>query len=130
MSISATPINQPASELTGRSLSSWGDWIGMVASIGCAVHCAAMPFVIAFLPALGLSFLADEAFHQWMAVVCFAIALAAFVPGFRKHRRVLPAAIGTVGLSLICTAAFGMAGECCPSCAAEDAVECRAGIEG
>ena len=65
--------------------SAWQDSIGIVASVGCAIHCAAMPFVIAYLPALGLSFLADEAFHQWMALFCFLIAIAAFVPGIRKH---------------------------------------------
>jgi hypothetical protein len=53
---------------TNSRMSTWGDWLGMIASIGCAIHCAAMPFVIAYLPALGLSFLADEAFHKWMAL--------------------------------------------------------------
>ncbi len=109
-------LNEGESSEKPGNVSSWSDWIGMVASIGCAIHCAAMPFVIASLPALGLSFLADESFHQWMAVVCFVIALAAFVPGWRKHRRLLPAAVGVVGLTFICTAAFGLAGECCPSC--------------
>ena len=92
------------------------DWVGMVASIGCAIHCAAMPFAIAYLPALGLSFLADESFHKWMAGGCFIIALSAFVPGFRKHRRFTPVIIGCCGLSLITVAAFGFAGECCAAC--------------
>ncbi|QDT11409.1 MerC domain-containing protein [Planctomycetes bacterium K23_9] len=92
------------------------DWIGIVASIGCAVHCAAMPFVIAYLPMLGLSFLADEGFHRWMTLACFAIALAAFVPGFRQHRRWVPGAIAVIGLSLITFAAFGIAGDCCVAC--------------
>jgi len=94
----------------------WSDWVGMVASIGCAIHCAAMPFAIAYLPALGLGFLADEAFHKWMAVGCFFIALSAFVPGFRKHRRLTPVIIGCCGLSMITVAAFGFAGECCAAC--------------
>lgn len=94
----------------------------MAASIGCAIHCAAMPLVIASLPAWGLSFLADEAFHQWMAVVCIALALAAFVPGWQRHRRLWPVAIGGVGLALICGAAFGLAGDCCPSCPSEAAL--------
>lgn len=101
----------------------WKDWLGIVASFGCAVHCAAMPFVIASLPALGLSFLADEAFHRWMAAICFAIALAAFLPGLRRHRRVSPAAIGVVGLSMIFIAAFGLAGPCCESCTAGTATD-------
>ena len=98
--------------------STWRDWLGIVASIGCAIHCAAMPFVIAYLPSLGLSFLADEAFHKWMALVCFLIAIAAFLPGIRKHGNWIPISIGTFGLGFITFAAFGLAGECCPSCEA------------
>lgn len=94
----------------------WADWAGMIASIGCAIHCAAMPFVVAYLPALGLSFLADEAFHKWMAVGCFAVALTAFVPGLRRHGQLTPVTIGSVGLVMISIAAFGFAGECCPTC--------------
>ncbi len=111
------PASDSAPDRTPESYwSGWSDWAGMVASIGCAIHCAAMPFVIAYLPALGLSFLADEAFHQWMAVGCFAIALTAFVPGLRKHGRLTPVIVGSVGLVMISIAAFGLAGECCTSC--------------
>ncbi|MEM1068200.1 MAG: MerC domain-containing protein [Planctomycetota bacterium] len=95
----------------------WTDWLGVTASIACAIHCAAMPFVIAFLPMLGLSFLADEGFHQVMVGVCLAIAAIAFVPGWRMHRRLLPTGIAAAGLALIATAAFALEGECCPSCA-------------
>ncbi|MGB1928956.1 MAG: MerC domain-containing protein [Mariniblastus sp.] len=97
--------------------STWRDLVGIIASIGCAIHCAAMPFVISYLPALGLSFLADESFHKWMALACFLIAIFAFIPGLRKHGNWFPVSIGTGGLFLITFAAFGFAGECCPSCA-------------
>ena len=116
LSVADSVLDGSATQATGPSWSSWSDWAGMVASIGCAIHCAAMPFVIAYLPMLGLSFLADEAFHKWMAVGCFAIALTAFVPGFRKHGRLLPVIIGSVGLVMISIAAFGLAGECCAAC--------------
>lgn len=107
---------RPEAQAAETSWFRWSDSAGMVASIGCAIHCAAMPFVIAYLPALGLSFLADEAFHKWMAVGCFAIALTAFIPGFRKHGRLTPVVVGSVGLVLISVAAFGLAGECCAAC--------------
>ena len=97
--------------------STWRDLVGIIASIGCAIHCAAMPFVISYLPALGLSFLADESFHKWMALACFLIAIFAFIPGLRKHGNWFPVSIGAGGLFLITFAAFGFAGECCPSCA-------------
>ena len=113
------------------SVSTWRDWLGIVASIGCAIHCATMPFVIAYLPALGLSFLADEAFHKWMALICFLIAFGAFVPGILKHGSWIPAGVGTVGLVAITFAAFGLAGECCPSCAEQSvATEDVAAISG
>ena len=99
-----------------RSRGAWADWAGMTASIGCAIHCAAMPLVIAYLPALGLGWLADEGFHQYMAIICVALALAAFVPGWRKHRSIVPLVWGTTGLILLNTAAFGLEGSCCPSC--------------
>tara|TARA_R110002049_G_scaffold182485_2_gene350305 strand:- start:35438 stop:36127 length:690 start_codon:yes stop_codon:yes gene_type:complete len=101
---------------TSHSPSGLRDWIGVAASVGCAIHCAAMPFVIAYLPLLGLSFLAEEAFHRWMALACFLIAIAAFIPGFRTHKRMLPGVIGVIGLCLITSAAFGMAGNCCATC--------------
>lgn len=99
------------------SNSTWRDLVGIVASIGCALHCAAMPFVISYLPSLGLSFLADESFHKVMALTCFLIAIFAFIPGIRKHGNWFPVSIGAGGLSLITFAAFGLAGECCPACA-------------
>ena len=109
-------ISAPQNKLVAENLFAWRDWLGITASIGCAIHCAAMPFIIASLPALGLQFLADESFHKWMALICFLIAATAFVPGIRKHGNWIPIIIGGVGLSLITFAAFGLAGGCCSSC--------------
>ena len=92
------------------------DWLGVTASVACAIHCAAMPFVVGFLPLLGLSFLADPSFHKWMVGICLGLALLAFVPGWRRHRGLTPAIIGLCGLSLISIAAFAGPEDCCPSC--------------
>ena len=89
------------------------DWIGVFASVLCAIHCAAMPFVISYLPALGLSFFADELFHKVMVFVCFAIAIYAFVPGFIKHRRWRPVVFGAFGLMFISAGAFAVEDDCC-----------------
>ena len=102
-------------EAPGRQV--WADWLGMAASIGCAIHCAAMPLVIAYLPALGLSWLADEGFHQWMAAICFGFAALAFLPGWKKHRSLVPFFLGGVGVLLLSVAAYGLEDGCCPSCA-------------
>ena len=111
-SLSSAPSDSPKLGLRPRWVA-WTDGLGMLASIGCAIHCAAMPFVIAYLPALGQSFLAGESFHQAMAISCFIIALSAFLPGLRKHGSFKPLMIGGVGVSMLSVAAFGWAGECC-----------------
>lgn len=105
-----------------ESDSFWADWLGMAASIGCAIHCAAMPFVIVFLPTLGLSFLADASFHKLMVAICTLLAAAAFVPGWRRHRRLLPTAIAAAGLIVIAVAAFALPDACCATCTLRDGV--------
>ena len=89
------------------------DSMGVVASCACAVHCAAMPFAIGSLPALGLTWLADEGFHQWMVGICFVIAVVAVLPGYRRHRRLVVPLLAMTGVSLLATAAFAVPDECC-----------------
>ncbi|MEN1678407.1 MAG: MerC domain-containing protein [Planctomycetota bacterium] len=95
------------------------DGAGLIASIACAIHCAAMPLVIGYLPMLGLSWLADPSFHRVMAVVCFGFALAAFVPGWRRHGSLTPTLFGIAGIAMLSVAAFCLEDGCCPACALE-----------
>lgn len=95
--------------------SSLADWAGMVASIACAIHCAAMPIVLTYLPALGLSWIAEEGFHQWMTLICLLLAITAFIPGWRKHKSFMPLVIGGVGLSFLAVSAFAIGDSCCPT---------------
>lgn len=94
------------------------DSAGMLASVACAIHCAAMPLVIGYLPVLGLEWLSNESFHQVMAFVCFALALPAFIPGWRNHGSFVPAGVGLTGIALLSFAAFVLEGSCCPTCTA------------
>ena len=94
----------------------WTDLIGVVASIACAIHRAAMPFIVGFLPAMGLSFLADDSFHKVMVGICSLLAASAFIPGLRRHGRLLPLIVAIVGLAMISIAAFALEDECCSSC--------------
>src|SRR5262249_35569414 len=63
------------------------DRLGATASFLCAVHCAALPLVLAALPALGLSFLANHEFER--AFIAFASVLAAtmLILGIRRHKQ-------------------------------------------
>ena len=67
------------------------DHIGMTASLLCAVHCAVVPFVIASLPLLGISFLASP-WVEW-GMILFALIVGVYAIGFsylRKHHKALP----------------------------------------
>jgi hypothetical protein len=63
------------------------DRFGATASFLCAVHCAALPVIIAALPALGLSFLANHRFERGFIAFASVLATTTFIMGFRRHRR-------------------------------------------
>ena len=91
----------------------WADWTGLAASIACGIHCAAMPLLFTYLPSFGLSWLAHEGFHQWMTLLCFIFAASAFIPGWRKHKSLVPAFSGLIGITLLSLSAFVFGDECC-----------------
>lgn len=80
------------------------DVMGQVLSAICAVHCVSTPLVLTLAPAAGSVF---GGAHPVLLVLVIAVALWAFVPGYRCHhsRRVLVMAV--LGVSLLATAAFG-----------------------
>lgn len=99
-----TPLSSPAitkSEILHRhhhdTHQSLWDRIGVAGSALCIVHCISTPLLLGYLSAAGLGFLAHELFHQVFAIALLAVAIFAFLPGYRLHRRkgiVLSAALG------------------------------------
>jgi len=63
----------------------FADRLGALASFLCALHCAALPFVLALLPALGLGFLADHGFERGFIVCATLLALGTLAYGYRRH---------------------------------------------
>jgi MerC mercury resistance protein len=63
------------------------DRFGATASFLCAVHCAALPLVIAVLPAIGLGFLANHKFERGFVAFASVLALTTLFVGFRRHRQ-------------------------------------------
>jgi hypothetical protein len=61
---------------------------GTIASLSCAVHCMAMPLLIAVLPVVGISFLADGRFDRWMLLIGVLLPLPDLCWGFRKHKSI------------------------------------------
>ncbi|RDI98201.1 MerC domain-containing protein [Dyella solisilvae] len=77
------------------------DRIGATASFLCAIHCAALPFVLALLPLLGLGFLADHRFERGFVMFACALALFTLISSYRHHRRTLPLMLAMPGLALL-----------------------------
>jgi hypothetical protein len=79
----------------------WIDSMGAWISLGCALHCAAIPLLFSFLPLLGLGFLVDDAFETLLLTFSVALAFGSLCWGYRLHRRWSGFLILTSGLSLI-----------------------------
>lgn len=80
------------------------DNLGIFASTLCLIHCMAMPFIIAFLPFLGLQFLEGELAHRVIALFVFAFAIFAIGPGYMQHRRKQVLIATILGLTLVAAA--------------------------
>jgi type III secretory pathway component EscS len=82
------------------------DNLGIVASVICLIHCMAMPFILALLPFMGLSFLDTEEAHWVLAFFIIGFALVAIFPAYLNHKRpgILSAMI--VGMLLVVFGAF------------------------
>ena len=72
------------------------DRVGIVASVLCAIHCAAAPILLIFLPAFG-SIWAHPASHILVAILVIPLAFFSIRKGFKKHGKrwiVVSAGIG------------------------------------
>jgi len=87
------------------------DRIGFTTSILCAIHCAALPFMISLLPLLGLELLARPSVEISVTTLSIIIAVISFVPAYRKHHcNKTPIILMIGGLGFIfCTHFFGLA---------------------
>lgn len=77
------------------------DQAGMTASIACAIHCAALPFVITTLPLFGLGFLAHTWVELTMICISLVIGIWSLTTSYPKHRKLLPVVILVLGFVLI-----------------------------
>lgn len=92
----------------------WKDKLGIAASVTCAVHCAATPFLLIFLPALKFTeWLASPQFHQVAAIICVGLVAISIWPTFRKYKDYRVLGLSSAGLSMIMAAAFFLPDHCC-----------------
>lgn len=87
LTMSSDPARHRPATASRNTLAHLADRFGATASFLCAIHCALLPLVVAVLPVLGLSFLADHRYEQGFIVFATALALTSLFVGFRRHQR-------------------------------------------
>lgn len=97
--------NAPTSSAYKKAILSF-DNLGILASMICLVHCLAMPFVVALLPFLGLSFLESHESHMWLGLAIITFALVAIVPSYMKHKKPSILAGMLIGIGLVIVGGF------------------------
>jgi MerC mercury resistance protein len=84
------------------------DRVGAVASFLCALHCAALPFVLVLLPAVSLGFLADHGFEKGFILCASVFALVTLIHGYRRHHTRRALAFLAPGLALLWVGGFAL----------------------
>ena len=77
------------------------DRFGAAGSLVCAIHCAALPLVIAMLPSLGVAKWLGDGFERGFVLFATLLGLFSVIWGYRRH-----GAIRALGLLLLGLAAL------------------------
>ncbi len=76
------------------------DRAGIIASVGCAIHCLIAPFVVMFSPVIG-GWWASPTVHLMIALLVLPVAALAMAKGFQLHQRTGVVVLGLVGVGLV-----------------------------
>lgn len=78
------------------------DKTGATISWLCAIHCLFMPFVISFLPLLGISFLAHSGFEYVFIGLSITVAIFSIFPAyFRQHGKIRTLILFIAGICFV-----------------------------
>lgn len=100
------PPHPPKDMATTDSALRQADRAGFAASLLCAVHCAALPLVLALLPALGLGAGGWIDFDQAFVVFATLLGATTLTLGWRRHRAFHAWLLLVPGLAMVWTGAF------------------------
>ena len=86
---------------------SHADFLGILCSVSCAVHCAALPIAMSLLPTLAsLHWLSDPLLHQVIAITSAIFVLQSIVPGLGRPSNSYILPVTATGLVVLFLAAF------------------------
>lgn len=70
----------------------------------CAIHCLALPLLLALIPSIAGLPLASESFHIWMVIAVIPTSIYALTLGCKKHQQKSILAYGVIGLGFLIVA--------------------------
>ncbi|MBI2397337.1 MAG: MerC domain-containing protein [Xanthomonadales bacterium] len=82
------------------------DWLGAGASFACALHCAALPVLLAVAPLAGAHWLASHVFDQWAVAIALLFGAAVIGAAYCTHRWRLVLGLYSASALLMLAAAF------------------------
>lgn len=87
--------------MKNRFIGMHSDFVGFSASLLCALHCAALPFLLTLAPLAGLQFLANPWVEYAFILLSAGIACYALIPGYWQHRKPLALVLVVIGFLFI-----------------------------
>ncbi|MBL8466222.1 MerC domain-containing protein [Methyloversatilis discipulorum] len=82
------------------------DRTAISASALCMLHCLAMPFLLLAVPMLATTFMADETFHRFLALIVLPTSVIALTIGCLRHKDGAVLGLGAAGLGALVLVAF------------------------
>lgn len=83
------------------------DFLGITASLLCAIHCALLPFLLSAASLAGLHFLANPWIEYSVIALSLGLVLLSLLPAYKNHHhRLTPILVGVTGFALIATGQF------------------------
>lgn len=85
-----------------KSKYKWLEKIGFSLSFLCMIHCLTLPFIITFLPLLGISFLESHLFEWIVISISALIAFYTLIKDYQQiHGKIFSLALAVVGFVFI-----------------------------
>lgn len=81
------------------------DRAGICVSAVCLVQCVVLSLTIVLAPMISLGVFGSDAFHRILLAIILPLSMAAFIMGYRAHRRGLLLVAGLAGMAMILAAA-------------------------
>jgi mercuric ion transport protein len=84
-----------------RGIERVADWAGPLGAVFAALCCLGVPFVVAALAAVGMSFLRSDPILWPLMIVSIIVALAGMLGGRRHHQTLAPFGLGVLASSAL-----------------------------